>query len=110
MSVSIRVVDGVYGRAAAGLFVTVSHELNGATVDKWRDQAGEDGCIPDLIRTPHARGSYALGIDLEGYFSKLGYRSLFSTVTARFRVADDTRDHALSIIITPASCFAIKAD
>jgi 5-hydroxyisourate hydrolase-like protein (transthyretin family) len=108
MSVSISVIDGVYGRPAAGISVSVSREANGVVAEKWHYRTGEDGCVSDLMRPPQVRGSYILNIDLEGYFSTLGYASLFSVVTTRFRVADDTHDHQLSVIITPASCTTLK--
>ncbi len=109
MSVSIHVIDGVYGRPAAGLSVNFSHELEGVTAEQWRDQTGEDGRVCWLLDSSKARGFYTIEIDLEGYFSALGYTSLIRAVSTRFRVANETNHCELSVFITPASCFVLKA-
>jgi 5-hydroxyisourate hydrolase-like protein (transthyretin family) len=109
MSVSIHVTDSVYGRPAVGLTVKFTRELEGAAVEQWRDQTGEDGRISRRLDSPGTRGPYIIEIDLDRYFSTLGYASLISSVSTRFRVANETSHCELSIFITPASCFVIRA-
>lgn len=110
MSVSIRVIDCVYGRPAAGLRASLSRELDGVAVKQWSDQTDEDGCISGLTKPPLALGPYILEIDLESYFRALGYESLNSAVSVRFRVINETGHYGLSVFITPASCMALRED
>src|SRR5580698_10227976 len=110
MSVSIRVTDCVYGRPAAGLSASLSRELGGVAVRQWRDQTDEGGCISGLTKPPLALGTYILEIDLESYFRALGYESLNSAVSVRFRVTDETGHFGLSVFVTPAGCMALRED
>lgn len=110
MSVSIRVTDCVYGRPAAGLTASFSRELDGVVVRQWSDQTDEHGCISGLTKPPLALGTYILEIDLESYFRALGYESLNSAVSVRFRVTDETGHFGLSVFVTPAGCMALRED
>jgi 5-hydroxyisourate hydrolase-like protein (transthyretin family) len=110
MSVSIHVTDCVYGRPAAGLSASLSRELDGVAVRQWRDQTDEDGRISGLTKPPLVPGSYILEIDLESYFRALGYESLNSAISVRFRVTDETGHYGLSVFITPAGCMALRED
>jgi 5-hydroxyisourate hydrolase-like protein (transthyretin family) len=110
MSVSIRVTDCIYGRPAAGLYASLSQELGGKAVKQWRDQTDEDGRISGLTKPPLALGSYILEIDLESYFRALGYESLNSAVSVRFRVINENGHYGLSVFITPAGCMTLRED
>lgn len=109
MSFSIRVIDSIYGQPAVGLSINFSRELEGAIADQWSDQTGEDGRISGLMASSRAHGSYILEIDLDSYFPTLGYASLFSAVSTRFRLSNEECHYELSIFITPASCFVLRA-
>lgn len=110
MSLSIRATDCVYGRPAAGLFASLTRELDGVPVRQWRDQTDEDGCISGLTKPPLELGCYILEIDIESYFRTLGYESLNSAVSVRFRVINETAHYGLSVFITPASFMALRED
>jgi 5-hydroxyisourate hydrolase-like protein (transthyretin family) len=110
MSVSIRATDCVYGRPAAGLCAGLSRELDGVAVKQWRDQTDEDGCISGLTKPLLAPGSYIIEIDLESYFRALGYESLNSAISVRFRVISETDHYGLSVFITPAGCMVLRED
>lgn len=43
MSVSVRVVDCVYGKPAIGVLIRLSSQIDGTWTEQWRDRVGEDG-------------------------------------------------------------------
>jgi 5-hydroxyisourate hydrolase-like protein (transthyretin family) len=109
VSVSIRVIDSVYGRPATGLSVSFSRELEGVLVEKWRDHTDDDGRISGLPN-PSQPGSYTVEFDLDGYFRTLGYAPINSAISMRFHVTGETRYYGLSLLITPSSCVAFRED
>jgi 5-hydroxyisourate hydrolase len=108
MSVSVRVVDCIYGRPAVGVPVDLTRECEGSRVRRWHDQTNDEGRLSGLPEPMRGRGSYTLVFDLDDYFSKLGYSSLNSAISIRFHVASDTQPYDLSLLITPASCIAYR--
>jgi 5-hydroxyisourate hydrolase-like protein (transthyretin family) len=108
MSVSIRVVDCVYGRPAVGISVDLTREREGFPVWRWHDQTDDEGQVSGLPEPMQKRGSYTFVFDLDGYFRKLGHASLNSAVSIRFHVDSSIEHHDLSLLITPASCFAFR--
>jgi 5-hydroxyisourate hydrolase-like protein (transthyretin family) len=104
MSVSVSVVDGVYGRPAVNVAVCLKREVGGVLTEQWRHRTNDDGHISGLQNSPLTRGSYALEVDLEGYFSTLGFTPLNSAVTIRFRTPGEGRHCRLSLLVTPSAC------
>jgi 5-hydroxyisourate hydrolase-like protein (transthyretin family) len=109
MSLSIRVVDSVYGRSATGMQVSLSRSDEGVIREQWREQTDEDGRISGLKKPPLPRGSYTLEFYLEDYFRHLGYAPLNSAISVRFYVSSD-RHHGLTLVITPSSCIVLRED
>jgi 5-hydroxyisourate hydrolase len=104
MSVSVNVVDGVYGRPAVNMTVRLLREEGGALTEQWRDRTNGEGRIPGLQNSPLKRGSYTLELDLEDYFCTLGLTPLNSAITMRFRTPGGGRDRQLSVLVTPSAC------
>lgn len=104
MSVSVSVVDGVYGRPAVNMAVRLMREVDGVFTEQWRHRTNDDGSISGPQNSPLTRGSYALELDLEGYFCTLGFTPLNSAVTMRFRMTDEGRHYRLSALVTPSAC------
>jgi 5-hydroxyisourate hydrolase len=110
LNVSVRVIDGIYGRPAVGVSVELSREVNGAFVTQWREKTDDDGRISSLRTSPLTAGGYRLEFDLDGYFRALGYASLNSAIGVRFFLASQNQHYALSVLITPTSCTTFKDD
>ncbi|HTT52196.1 MAG TPA: hydroxyisourate hydrolase [Streptosporangiaceae bacterium] len=104
MSVSVRVVDCVYGRPAVDMAVRLMREVDGVLTEQWRQRTNDDGRISGPAGSPLARGAYALELDLEGYFCALGFMPVHSAVTARFRAPGEGRQCRLSALVTPSAC------
>jgi 5-hydroxyisourate hydrolase-like protein (transthyretin family) len=103
MSVSVKVVDCVYGRPAVNMAVRLMREVGGVLTEQWRDRTNDDGRIPGLQNSPVTHGSYALELDLEGYFCALGLAPLNSAITMRFRTPGESHCQ-LSVLVTPSAC------
>jgi 5-hydroxyisourate hydrolase len=108
MSISVHVVDCVYGRPAIGMPVSVSREVEGAFAEQWRDRTDDDGRISGLHRSPLARGSYTIELDLDGYFCPLGFAPLNSSITVHFYLPGETHHYGLSVLVTPSACVTFK--
>jgi len=108
MSVSVHVIDCVYGRPAVAMSVGLSREINGEYREQWRDETDDDGRILALLKAPLPRGSYALELNLDGYFRKLGLMPVNSAVTMRFYMPSETHYYGLSVLVTPSACITYK--
>jgi 5-hydroxyisourate hydrolase len=108
MSVSVNVVDCVYGRPAIGMAVRLMREVDGAFTEQWHDRTDDDGRISGLQNSPLPRGSYALELDLEGYFCTLGFMPLNSAITMRFHLPGEDHHYRLSVLVTPSVCITFK--
>src|SRR5260370_15722722 len=105
MSVSVNVVDCVYGRPAVNMAVRLMREVDGVFTEQWLNRTNDEGRVLSLQNSPLARGSYALEFDLEGYFCALGFTPLNSACTMRFRSPGENRHYRLSVLVTPSACF-----
>jgi 5-hydroxyisourate hydrolase len=110
MSVSIRVVNSIYGRPAAGVSVDLSCEREGSPVLRWHDLTDDEGRISGMPEPAPGRGFYTLVFDLDDYFGKLGYSGLNSAISIRFHAVSDTEHYGLFLLISPASCVAYRED
>ena len=108
MSVSIRVLDCVYGRPAVGVRVDVICELEGIVVRQSRNYTGDDGYVSGSPEATQGRGFYTFIFDLDGYFRKLGYASLNSAISVRFHLLQDSHQYDVSMLITPSSCVTFR--
>jgi 5-hydroxyisourate hydrolase len=108
MSVSIRIVDCVYGRPAVGVSVDVTRERDGLAVWQRREQTDDEGCLSGLLEPMRERGSYTLVFDLDDYYRKLGHSSLTAAISIRLHAASPTLHSHLSLLITPTSCTAYR--
>ncbi|MEU7474428.1 hydroxyisourate hydrolase [Lentzea sp. NPDC042327] len=109
MSVSVRVIDGIYGRPAAGLAVSLSRQSDGGSVRRWTGRADESGQVLSLRELSLPRGAYRLEFDLGEYFNTLGYAPRNSAIGVSFTTNRD-RVHRITLLVTPANCFIFSED
>jgi 5-hydroxyisourate hydrolase len=103
MTVSVRVIDGTYGRPATGVSVRLDRDIEGSwTEQKW-DVTDEEGNIAKLCDAQFTRGVYRLEFDLDSYFSSMGVTPFYPVVTMKFRIADPGQNHHISLLITPSA-------
>ncbi len=104
MGVLVSVVDCVHGRAAAGLAIRLLSTADGLLTQQWSLLTDDEGHILEPANSPLPPGSYELEIDLEGYFTKLGFMSLNSTVIVRFRLPGGGYRYSLTLLVAPSAC------
>jgi 5-hydroxyisourate hydrolase-like protein (transthyretin family) len=106
MTVSVHVIDLVYGRAAVGMTVTLSREASA----QWRERTDNSGRISCLGESLVPSGTYTLEFDLDEYFGLRGFAPVNSAASIRFRIPGVTHNYSLSVLVTPSAYFAFKAD
>jgi 5-hydroxyisourate hydrolase len=106
----VLVVNGVYGRPAAGMEVC----LFGPAGDSWpgpvRGTIAEDGLAQGWPATALAAGQYRLEFNLDGYFKALGLASFYPAVILPFRVISDELPTSIVLVVTPSSYFVYKTN
>lgn len=103
MSISVHVVDGSYARAAGGLPVILHREVDGHLAEQARSQTNDMGSVPGSFGAALSRGQYRLELDLDGYFTTLGIKAFFRSITVELQVADETQVQLIYVIITPSA-------
>jgi 5-hydroxyisourate hydrolase len=106
MSLSVQVINGVYGLAATGLAVRLDHAVDGEWAEVSRTQTDADGGIDPCEPGPTAPGSYRLEFGTDSYFAGLGIAPFYSVVTVEFRMPDPGYPHHLRLLLTPSSYLA----
>ncbi len=106
MKITVNVVDGLYGRPAEGISVSVDQQVNG----KWKRAVSgatdENGQLPELQdASPLGRGIYHLEFDVDHYYSALGLVPLQVRVSVVVRVPDSVENDHISALITPSAVF-----
>jgi len=110
VSVSVRVINGIYGRPAAGLTVSLSREVDGEFVQQWTGRADESGQVLSLQELSLPPGTYRLEFDLDDYFCALGYASYYSAIGVCFFMADRGHVYRITLLATPANCTIFRED
>ena len=103
MSVSVHVINAVYGRPVIGMSARLDSQIDGAWIEQLRVKTDDKGDVSGWPDWSVARGLYRLELDLDGYFSSLGITPFYPAITIRFRIIDPSYEHHISILITPSS-------
>ncbi len=103
MRIVTQVVDGAYGKSAAG----VRARLSRATGDAWSTVADaetdRDGCIPEWHSRHVERGLYRIVFDSDGYFARLGAASAYPEIVGIFRIEDESCLLEVNVTLSPYS-------
>jgi 5-hydroxyisourate hydrolase len=102
MSVSVQVVDGVYGRSMIGMSLRFDRYIDGSWIEQLRAKTDDDG-VSGGPSAPVERGIYRLELDLDGYFSSLGITPFYPAINIVFRTGDPNYSHRISLLITPSA-------
>lgn len=104
MRIATKVVDGAYGKPAAG----VRARLSSVTGNSWTTVADAetngDGCIQEWRSRHLERGLYKIVFDSDGYFAGLGTASAYPEISIMFRMDDDeSRLFQVHVTLSPYS-------
>jgi 5-hydroxyisourate hydrolase len=100
MSISVRVLDWVYGRPAVDMGIRLSRDHGGEWQEEARGRTDVDGYLAGLPATM-SRGLHRLDVDLDEYFAGIGVMPFYPTITIIFRVTDLTASYHIPVLITP---------
>jgi 5-hydroxyisourate hydrolase len=111
VGVVTKVVDGAYGKSAAG----VRARLSRASGDAWSTvsdaETDRDGCIQEWHSQHVERGLYRIVFDSDRYFARLGADNAYPEVVVIFRMEDESRVFEVHVTLSPYSystCFATQ--
>lgn len=103
MRIAAQVLDGTYGKCAAGVHAYLARaNSNGWTVVA-EAETNRDGCIEDWDSWHLERGLYRIVFDSDSYFAGLGAATAFPEVAVIFRMHDEFTSFKLQITISPYS-------
>lgn len=106
MSVSVQVVNGVYGLAAAGLAVRLDRADGGGWTEVARAKTDDDGHVSTWQSAIDSPGAYRLEFGTDSYFTSLGITPFYPVVTVEFRLPDPGYPHQVRLLLTPWSFLA----
>jgi 5-hydroxyisourate hydrolase len=98
-----QVVDGAYGKSAAGLRVCLSSATGNAWSTVAEAETDGDGCIKDWNSRHLERGLYRIVFDSDGYFARLGAASAYPEIVVMFRMEDEACLFRVNVTLSPYS-------
>ena len=101
MSISVRVLDWVYGRPAVDMGIRLSRDRGGEWHEEARGRTDADGYLAALPLGPLSRGIHRLDVELDEYFAGIGVMPFYPRITVIFRVTDQTASYHIPVLITP---------
>jgi 5-hydroxyisourate hydrolase-like protein (transthyretin family) len=103
MSLSVQVINAVYGMAAAGVTVRLDHvAADGGWTELDRAQTDEAGGICPWQSGPTVPGAYRLEFHTDSYFASLGITPFYLVVTVEFRMPDPGYPHHARLLLAPS--------
>jgi 5-hydroxyisourate hydrolase len=98
-----QVVDGAYGKSAAGVRARLSRSSGNAWSTVADAETDGDGCIEEWHSRHLDRGLYRIVFDSDGYFAKLGAVSAYPEIVVMFRMEDESRVFQVQVTLSPYS-------
>lgn len=105
MSVSLQVVDCVFGRPAVGMPVRLDRQVDGQWREQFKDRTDSHGYLAASPIHRQERGVYRLVLDVDRYFAGFGSFSPFPSISVKFRAVDSGDSSQLSVIIAKYAYF-----
>jgi 5-hydroxyisourate hydrolase len=103
MGITLRILDGTYGLAAADVPARLERAGTRGWVLAGSAETGSDGRIADLCDERLDCGLYRLALDSGRYFASLGVSGAYPEVIIVFRVRDESGNCVISISLSPYS-------
>lgn len=106
MKIRTQVLDGTYGKPAAGVSARLEHAASGNGWVAIREaETDESGCIEDWDGWRLEHGVYRLVFDSDSHFARLGTATAYPEVIIIFRIQDESQDFQVQVTLTPYSYF-----
>jgi 5-hydroxyisourate hydrolase len=108
MTLSVRVIDGTYGRPAAGVAARLVSDVGSIQTERLRQRTDHEGRVAAQLAAPVARGLCRFEFDINGYFATLGITSFYSEISISFRLSNSVSVHEITVVITPSTYAVFK--
>jgi 5-hydroxyisourate hydrolase len=106
MRILTQVLDGTYGKPAAGVSARLSRSDSGnGWITVGEAYTNDEGRIAEWDSWHLARGLYRITFDSDGHFAKLGTASAYPEVIVIFRMQAEDHDFQVQVTFTPYSYF-----
>jgi 5-hydroxyisourate hydrolase len=105
MRILTQILDGTYGKPAAGLSACLSRSTGGDWEIVGEAYTSDNGCIDEWNSWHLARGLYRIAFDSDSHFAKLGIAAAYPEVIVIFRMQDEAHDFQVQVTFTPYSYF-----
>lgn len=106
MSLSVQVINGIYGFAAGGVDVRLDYASDGGWAELGRSRTDENGQVDPWEPGPAEPGGYRLEFGTDSYFASLGITPIYPVVTIEFRMPDPGHPQQVRLLLTPSSYLA----
>jgi 5-hydroxyisourate hydrolase len=103
MSLTVRVIDNVSGRPAAGVLVQLDRDDGGRWAEHAHSRTDDHGWLTGWLAVPLPRGIYRICFDLDEYFIALGIAPLLRHTMISFRNDDVTEGYGIFLFVAPSS-------
>jgi 5-hydroxyisourate hydrolase len=104
MRILTQVLDGTYGKPAAGVRARLSRtDSNDGWVTVGEASTNDDGRIDEWDSWHLERGLYRIAFDSDGHFAKLGTNTAYPEVIVIFRMQDENHDFQIQVTFSPYS-------
>jgi 5-hydroxyisourate hydrolase len=104
MRIRTQVLDGTYGKPAAGVTASLAQAVSGngwATIGAV--ETDDDGRIEDWDGWHLDHGLYRIVFDSDSHFARLGGTTAYPEIIVIFRVQDESQDFQVQITLNPYS-------
>jgi 5-hydroxyisourate hydrolase len=109
VSITIRAIDSVHGRPAAGILAHLERKNEHGWGRPSRGRTDDNGQISGWDPEPEIeRGIYRVELDLDSHFASLGIAPFMPTAVVSFRILDALEPCSIAMLITPYACVAYR--
>lgn len=103
MRIVTQVLDGTYGKPAAGVRARLSRGGGNSWATVAEAETTADGCIEEW-RTLHLKlGLYRIVFDSDGYFARLGSSTAYPEIVVIFRMENESHLFQVQVTLAPYS-------
>lgn len=104
MRIHVQVLDGMYGKPAAGVSACLSRDVGGnGWVTAGEAETDDNGRIEDWDGWQLEHGLYRIAFDSNSHFAKQGAATAYPEIIVIFRIQHESQDFQVQITLTPYS-------
>lgn len=103
MGIALQVLDGLYGRPAAGVRVRLERIENGLWYAEVKAETDHEGRVEEWRARRFERGLHRIVFESDSYFVGLGLAAAYPEISTMFRMHDETDAYQVQVLLSPFS-------